>query len=193
MKSPILKDIFLPHFESLKHKYRSSVICPTCFIRRSSPNTNSKEHCMCIKQKQNISSQSFFRNLLHFYTPFRYLCGEGNQFTVQWNQKPRNICICGLAHTWAKGVLVSFKISFPRAMPAILTKYSKTSSWSKTQARCTTDRPVNISFPLLSLESFSALSVGIFNYETEVHFGIPIKTRMIIWSFHPNLLILLWP
>ena len=95
-----------------------------------------------------------------------------NEFTVQWNKKPRNIFIRGLAHTWPKGVLFSFKISFPRAMPANLTKYSKTSSWSKTQARCTTDRPVNISFPLLSLESFSELSVGIFNYETEVNFGI---------------------
>ena len=29
---------------------------------------------MCIKEKQNISSQSFFRNLSHFYTPFWYLC-----------------------------------------------------------------------------------------------------------------------
>ena len=55
------------------HKYRSSVICPTCFIRGGTQNTNSKEHCMCIKEKQNISSQSFVRNLSHFYTPFRYL------------------------------------------------------------------------------------------------------------------------
>ena len=55
------------------HKYWSSVICPTCFIRGGTQNTNSKEHCMCIKEKQNISSQSFFRNLSHFYTPFWYL------------------------------------------------------------------------------------------------------------------------
>ena len=57
-----------------RYKYRISVICPTCFIRRGTQNTNSKEHCMCIKEKQNISSQSFFRNLSHFYTPFWYLC-----------------------------------------------------------------------------------------------------------------------
>ena len=56
------------------HKYRSSVICPTSFIRRGTQNTNSKEHCMCIKEKQNISWQSIFRNLSHAYTPFRYLC-----------------------------------------------------------------------------------------------------------------------
>ena len=32
-----------------------------------------KEHCMCIEEKQNISSQSISRNLSHFYTPFWYL------------------------------------------------------------------------------------------------------------------------
>ena len=56
------------------HKYQSSVICPTCIIKRGTQNTNSKEHCMCIKEKRNISSQSIFRNLSHFYTPFQYLC-----------------------------------------------------------------------------------------------------------------------
>ena len=55
------------------HKYLSSAICPTSFIRRGTWNTNSKEHCMCIKEKQNISSQSFFRSCSHFYTPFWYL------------------------------------------------------------------------------------------------------------------------
>ena len=59
-----------PLYQYGGHKYRSSVICPTCFIRRGTKNTNSKEHCMCIKEKQNISSQSFFRSRSHFYTPF---------------------------------------------------------------------------------------------------------------------------
>ena len=58
---------FSPYWH-LGHKYRSRVICPTCFIRRGTQSTNSKEHCMSIKEKQ-----SFFCNLSHFYTPFRYL------------------------------------------------------------------------------------------------------------------------
>ena len=52
---------------------KQSVVCLTCFIRRGTQNTNSKEHYMCIKEKQYISSQSFCRNLSHLYTPFRYL------------------------------------------------------------------------------------------------------------------------
>ena len=75
------------------HKYRSSVICPTCFIRRGTQNTNSKEHCMCIKEKQNISSQSFFRNLSHFYTPFRYLWKYLTKRFGEYLLKNCNICL----------------------------------------------------------------------------------------------------
>ena len=43
------------------------------FIEEATQKGSRKEHCMCIKEKQNISSQSFLRNLSLFYTPFRYL------------------------------------------------------------------------------------------------------------------------
>ena len=33
------------------------------FIEEATPKGSRKEHCMCIKEKQNISSQSFLRNL----------------------------------------------------------------------------------------------------------------------------------
>ena len=55
-----LSFMFLFSNLSPHHKYRSSVVCPTCFISRGTQDTNSKEHCMCIREKQNISSQSFF-------------------------------------------------------------------------------------------------------------------------------------
>ena len=43
------------------------------FIKEATQKGSSKEHCMCIKEKQNTSSQSFLRNLTCFYAPFRYL------------------------------------------------------------------------------------------------------------------------
>ena len=43
------------------------------FIKEATQKGSSKEHCTCIKEKQNISSQSFSCNLTCFCTPFQYL------------------------------------------------------------------------------------------------------------------------
>ena len=43
------------------------------FTEGATQKGQSKEHCMCIKQNKNISSQSFLRNLWCFYTTIRYL------------------------------------------------------------------------------------------------------------------------
>ena len=40
------------------------------FTKQATQKGQSKEHCVCIKQKQNISSQSFLRNLSLFYKPY---------------------------------------------------------------------------------------------------------------------------
>ena len=54
------------------HKYQSSAVYRTCFVSKGTPNTNSKEHSVRFKEKQNISSQILTRNLSHFYTSFLY-------------------------------------------------------------------------------------------------------------------------
>ena len=61
-----VRGVWRPVIIGSPHKYQSNAVYPTCFITRGTPNTNSKEHCMCVKEKQNISSQSFSRNLSHF-------------------------------------------------------------------------------------------------------------------------------
>ena len=44
------------------------------FYRRSHSKMASEEHCMCIKQKQNISSQSFLRSPSTLKSSFQFVC-----------------------------------------------------------------------------------------------------------------------
>ena len=65
---------------SLRPQVSKHVCLSIPFINEATQKGSSKEHWLCIKEKQNILSQSFSCNLTRFCTPFRYLCSLGSAF-----------------------------------------------------------------------------------------------------------------
>ena len=64
---------------SYKLKHRRLV---ATFIEEATQKRQSKEHCMCIKQKQNISSQSFLHNPSTLKSSFQFVWYGPKEFNV---------------------------------------------------------------------------------------------------------------
>ena len=64
------------------------------FYRRSHSKMASKEHCMYIKQKQNISSQSFLRSPSTLKSSFQFVCNGAQNLSLrlQTHLLPCDLC-----------------------------------------------------------------------------------------------------